>query len=82
MVYYLTAFNNRNVCHSFGNIAKLSTDGAPKIVFYLAGVTIWSYFSDTLTKNSQCFYYQCQHLWEGLFPKAYNAIIIGIFHFD
>ena len=28
----------------FGKIAKLSTDGAPQIVFYLAGITIWNYF--------------------------------------
>lgn len=28
----------------FGNIANLSTDGAPKILFYLAGVTLWNYF--------------------------------------
>src|SRR6266436_5952051 len=26
----------------FGNIAKLSTDGLPKVLFYLSGVTAWS----------------------------------------
>ena len=35
----------------FGNIAKLSTDGLPKILFYLSGVTAWSYFADCLTKT-------------------------------
>src|ERR1700737_5002045 len=39
----------------FGNIAKLSTDGLPKILFYLSGVTAWSYFSDCLMKTSETF---------------------------
>ena len=39
----------------FGKIAKLSTDGAPQIVFYLAGITIWNYFSEALTKTSTVF---------------------------
>src|SRR5215467_1074102 len=26
----------------FGNIAKLSTDGLPKILFYLSGITAWN----------------------------------------
>src|ERR1700752_306112 len=29
----------------FGNVARLSTDGLPKILFYLSGVTAWSYFA-------------------------------------
>ena len=33
----------------FGNIAKLSTDGLPKILFYLSGATLWGYFSVSLT---------------------------------
>ena len=36
----------------FGNVAKLSTDDSPKIPFYLAGITIWSFFSDTLVKTA------------------------------
>ena len=39
----------------FGQIAKLSTDGTPQIAFYLAGITIWNYFSETLTKTSTVF---------------------------
>ena len=39
----------------FGNIAQLSTDGLPKILFYLSGVTAWSYFADCLTKTSETF---------------------------
>jgi lipopolysaccharide transport system permease protein len=39
----------------FGNIAKLSTDGLPPFLFYLAGNTVWSYFSTCLTSTSNTF---------------------------
>lgn len=39
----------------FGNIAKISTDGLPQILFYLSGITIWNYFSESLTKTSNVF---------------------------
>jgi lipopolysaccharide transport system permease protein len=39
----------------FGNIAHLSTDGLPPFLFYLAGTTVWSYFSSCLTSTSNTF---------------------------
>jgi len=39
----------------FGNIAKLSTDGMPQVLFYLSGITVWNYFSESLTKTSSVF---------------------------
>ncbi|MFP5470883.1 MAG: ABC transporter permease [Bacteroidia bacterium] len=39
----------------FGNIAGIPTDGVPKILFYLAGITCWNYFSECLTKTSDTF---------------------------
>lgn len=50
----------------FGNIAKLSTDGAPKILFYLAGITLWNYFSSCLTSTSNVFTNNA-----GIFGKVY-----------
>lgn len=50
----------------FGNIANLSTDGAPKILFYLAGVTLWNYFSSCLTGTSNVFVSNA-----GIFGKVY-----------
>ena len=50
----------------FGNIANLSTDGAPKILFYLAGVTLWNYFSTCLTSASNVFTSNA-----GIFGKVY-----------
>jgi len=39
----------------FGNIAHLSTDGLPPFLFYMAGNTVWSYFSTCLTNTSNTF---------------------------
>ena len=39
----------------FGRVAKLSTDGLPQIAFYLAGITVWNYFSEALTKTATVF---------------------------
>ncbi len=50
----------------FGNLAQISTDGLPQILFYLSGITLWSYFSDTLTKTSDTFAAN-----SGIFGKVY-----------
>jgi lipopolysaccharide transport system permease protein len=39
----------------FGNIAKISTDGKPQILFYLAGMACWNYFSDCLNATASTF---------------------------
>src|SRR5690606_12215995 len=39
----------------FGNIAKISTDGIPKILFYLSGSIIWSFFFETLSGTMYTF---------------------------
>lgn len=39
----------------FGGIAKISTDGLPQPLFYLAGIVFWQYFSDCLNKTSSTF---------------------------
>jgi lipopolysaccharide transport system permease protein len=36
----------------FGNLAGLSTDGIPAPLFYISGITIWTYFSETVSKTS------------------------------
>lgn len=50
----------------FGNIAQLSTDGLPPFLFYLAGNTVWTYFSTSLTNTSNTFTSNA-----GLFGKVY-----------
>lgn len=39
----------------FGRIAKISTDGLPQPLFYLAGICLWNYFSTCITKTSTTF---------------------------
>lgn len=39
----------------FGSIAKMSTDGASPFLFYMAGITCWSYFSGVLTTTANTF---------------------------
>ncbi len=39
----------------FGRVANISTDKIPHMVFYMAGVVNWSYFSESLTKTSDTF---------------------------
>ncbi len=50
----------------FGNIARLSTDGTPQILFYLTGTAIWSLFSACLSNNASTFTGNA-----GLFGKIY-----------
>ena len=39
----------------FGGLAKISTDGIPQPLFYMAGITAWNYFSECLVKTSTVF---------------------------
>ena len=50
----------------FGQIAKLSTDGMPAFLFYMAGQTIWSYFASCFTSTSNTFVSNA-----GIFGKVY-----------
>ena len=55
----------------FGGIAKISTDGLPQPLFYLAGICFWQYFSDCLTKTSNTFVANA-----GIFGKVYFPRLI------
>ena len=50
----------------FGGIAKISTDGLPQPLFYLAGICMWQYFADCLGKTSNTFVDNA-----GIFGKVY-----------
>jgi lipopolysaccharide transport system permease protein len=55
----------------FGRIAGISTDGVPPILFYLGGITIWNYFSESLRLTSDTFVKNA-----GLFGKIYFPRIV------
>ena len=50
----------------FGNIANISTDGLPQVLFYLSGIVIWNYFSESFTNTSKTFKEN-----ENIFGKVY-----------
>jgi len=50
----------------FGNIAHLPTDGLPPFLFYMAGNTVWGYFSGCLISTSNTFTSNA-----GIFGKVY-----------
>lgn len=50
----------------FGGIAKMSTDGLPQPLFYMAGNVCWFYFSDCLNQTSNTFLAN-----QGMFGKVY-----------
>lgn len=60
----------------FGNIAKLSTDGIPQLAFYLAGITIWNYFSESLTKTSSVFKDNANVFGKVYFPRLIMPLSI------
>jgi lipopolysaccharide transport system permease protein len=55
----------------FGKIAQISTDGQPKVLFYLAGLTIWNYFSECFNRTSNVFVSNA-----GIFGKVYFPRLI------
>lgn len=50
----------------FGNIAKISTDGLPQILFYMSGIVAWTYFAACLNSTSNTFVANA-----GIFGKVY-----------
>ena len=53
----------------FGNLAKISTDGLPQILFYMCGITLWNYFADTLTKTADTFSSNANIFGKVYFPR-------------
>ena len=53
----------------FGGIAKISTDGLPQPLFYLAGICFWQYFADCLTKTSNTFVTNASIFGKVYFPR-------------
>ncbi len=58
----------------FGGIANISTDGMPQFVFYMAGNTVWSYFSTCLTKTANTFISNSAVFGKVYFPRLVSPI--------
>lgn len=53
----------------FGGIAKISTDGLPQPLFYLAGICLWTYFSECLNQTSKTFIDNANVFGKVYFPR-------------
>ena len=56
----------------FGGLAGIPTDGIPQALFYLSGITLWNYFSESLTKISDTFLTT-----QAIFGKVYFPRLIA-----
>lgn len=63
----------------FGQIAKISTDGVPQFLFYMAGNTAWSYFSSCLTSTSATFTGNAALFGKVYFPRLISPITTVIY---
>ncbi|MCB1224365.1 MAG: ABC transporter permease [Verrucomicrobiales bacterium] len=62
----------------FSGVAKLPTDGAPPLLFYLAGTTPWNYFATCLTKTSTTFKDNANLFGKVYFPRLVTPLSIVI----
>jgi lipopolysaccharide transport system permease protein len=62
----------------FGNIAKLSTDGTPPFLFYLAGNTVWGYFQGCFLATSNTFVNNAAIFGKVYFPRLSVPVSVVI----
>lgn len=60
----------------FGGIAKMSTDGLPQAVFYLAGIVSWNYFAEALKATSETFTANANIFGKVYFPRVITPLSI------
>src|SRR5881227_3631379 len=53
----------------FGKIANIPTDGIEPVVFYMAGISIWNYFSSCLNATSGTFVANAAIFGKVYFPR-------------
>ena len=62
----------------FGNVAGLSTDGLPQVLFYMGGNVLWLYFSTCLTSTSNTFRGNARLFGKVYFPRLTTPIATAI----
>jgi len=60
----------------FGGIAGIATNGIPKILFYLAGITLWNYFAESLRLTSDTFKKNAPIFGKVYFPRIIMPLAI------
>ena len=62
----------------FGGMAKIPTDGLPRALFVMAGVTCWGYFADCLNRTSSTFVNNAAVFGKVYFPRLCVPVSIII----
>lgn len=62
----------------FGEIAQLSTDGLPRVLFYLSGNVVWMYFAGVLTATANTFVSNAHLFGKVYFPRLAVPISVSI----
>ncbi len=59
----------------FGGIANIPTDGVPPILFYLLGISVWGYFSSSLSATSNSFVSNADIFGKVYFPRIIMPLV-------
>ena len=59
----------------FGGIANIPTDGAPPILFYLLGISVWGYFSSCVSATSNSFVTNADIFGKVYFPRIIMPLV-------
>ena len=62
----------------FGRVAGLSTEGVPMVLFYMAGITLWNYFSESLTRTATVFKDNASIFGKVYFPRLVMPLSIVV----
>ena len=62
----------------FGRIAGISTDEVPMMLFYMAGITLWNYFSECLNKTATVFKDNANSFGKVYFPRLVMPLSIVV----
>ena len=68
----------------FGKVAKISTEGIPPFLFYMAGTVSWGYFATSLKSTSNTFVANAWIFGKVYFPRLtipISNVIIGLIQF-
>lgn len=60
----------------FGRIARIPTDGIHPVLFYMSGITLWNYFSISLTSTSNTFLANASIFGKVYFPRLIMPLSI------
>src|SRR5690349_16111150 len=62
----------------FGQLAGISTEGQPQLLFYMCSITPWTFFSETLTKTSETFSANASIFGKVYFPRMIVPLSIAV----